>query len=138
PLSHLSTSRCAAPSHSPSTSTCPPPCPPAPPGPAANITALPTSAIAVSVTNVLRIDRPPAFLSSLLDGAAPRRAHDHPQHREREKSDSGRNEEPAIRLRLLQPQIVPRRQRHLGPALPRSAVPRLDRNRREHARPEAP
>src|SRR5207247_10991826 len=136
-----------APLYFTSTSTVPPPWAPASRGPTANITALPTSAIAVSATNVLRMDRPPAWLelhgssslslSFLLDGAAPRRAHDQPQHREREKSDSGRNEEPAIRLRLLQPQIVPRCQRHPGPRLPRAAVPRLERDGREDARPEA-
>src|SRR5207247_5261172 len=136
-----------APLYFTSTSTVPPPWAPASRGPTANITALPTSAIAVSATNVLRMDRPPAWLelrgssslslSSLLDGAAPRRAHDQPQHSEREKSDSGRNEEPAVRLRLLQPQIVPRGQRHLGAALPRAALPRLERDGREHARTEA-
>src|SRR2546422_648303 len=101
----LSFSTCGAPLYFTSTSTVPPPCAPARCGPVASITAPPTSVIAVSVTNVLRMDRPPAFLEFLLDGAAPRRAHDQPQYREREKSDSGRNEEPAIRLRLLQPQI---------------------------------
>src|SRR5712664_2346520 len=131
----LSFSTTGAPLYFTSTSTVPPPCAPASRGPITNIAALATSAIAVSATNVLRMDRPPAFL--LLDCAAPRRAHDQPQHREREKSDSGRNEEPAIRLRFLQPQIVPRCQRHPGPRLPRSAVPRLERDGREDARPEA-
>src|SRR2546425_1493828 len=133
----LSFSTCGAPLYFTSTSTVPPPCAPARCGPVASITAPPTSVIAVSVTNVLRMDRPPAFLEFLLDGAAPRRAHDQPQYRERETSDSGRNEEPAVRLRLLQPQIVPRGQRHLGAALPRAALPRLERDGREHARTEA-
>src|ERR671934_147350 len=133
----LSFSTTGAPLYLTSTSTVPPPWAPTPRGPTASIAALPTSASAVSVTTVLRMDRPPAFLSSLLDCARPRRAHDHPQHREREKSDSGRNEEPAIRLRLLQPQIVPRGQRHLGAGLPRATLPRLKRDRREHARAEA-
>src|SRR5439155_1083383 len=119
-----------------STSTVPPPCAPASRGTATNIAALPTSAIAVRATNVLRMDRPPAFRIRLLDCAAPRRAHDHPQHREREKSNDGRNDEFPVRLRLLQPQIVPRRQRHLRAGLPRSAVPRLEGDGREHAGPE--
>src|SRR3989442_12742310 len=120
----------------PSTPASPPPCPRASRGPATNIAALPTSVIAVSATNVLRMDRPPAFRIRLLDCAAPRRAHDHPQHREREKSNDGRNDEFPVRLRLLQPQIVPRRQRHLRAGLPRSAVPRLEGDGREHAGPE--
>src|ERR1700682_2570047 len=102
----LSFSTTGAPLYFTSTSTVPPPCAPARRDPSTNIAALPPTAIAVSATNVLRMDRPPAFL--LLDCADPRRAHDQPQHREREKSNSGRNEDPAIRLRLLQPQIVPR------------------------------
>src|SRR6266850_1618567 len=126
----LSFSTTGAPLYFTSTSTVPPPCAPASRGPTANITPLPTSAIAVSATNVLRMDRPPAVL---LDCAAPRRAHDQPHDPEREKSDNGRNEEPAIRLRLLQPQIVPRRQRHLRARLPRAAVPRLEGDGREHA-----
>src|SRR6267143_2769527 len=109
----LSFSTTGAPLYFTSTSTVPPPCAPTSRGPATNIAALPPSVIAVSATNVLRMDRPPAFLIGLLDCAAPRRAHDHPQHREREKSDDGRNDEFPVRLRLLQPQIVPRGQRHL-------------------------
>src|SRR5436190_3319159 len=132
----LSFSTTGAPLYFTSTSTVPPPCAPASRGPATNIAALPTSAIAVSATNVLRMDRPPAFRIRLLDCAAPRRAHDHPQHREREKSDDGRNDEFPVRLRLLQPQIVPRGQRHLRARLPRSAVPRLKSDGREHAGPE--
>src|SRR3989454_1008524 len=132
----LSFSTTGAPLYFTSTSTVPPPCAPASRGPATNIAALPTSAIAVSATNVLRMDRPPAFRIRLLDCAAPRRAHDHPQHREREKSNDGRNDEFPVRLRLLQPQIVPRRQRHLRTGLPRSAVPRLEGDGREHAGPE--
>src|SRR5207247_1848643 len=132
----LSFSTPGAPLYFTSTSTVPPPCAPASRGPATNIAALPTSAIAVSATNVLRMDRPPAFRIRLLDCAAPRRAHDHPQHREREKSNDGRNDEFPVRLRLLQPQIVTRRQRHLQAGLPRSAVPRLEGDRREHAGPE--
>src|SRR5437762_5732766 len=132
----LSFSTTGAPLYFTSTSTVPPPCAPASRGPATNIAALPTSAIAVSATNVLRMDRPPAFRIRLLDCAAPRRAHDHPQHREREKSNDGRNDEFPVRLRLLQPQIVPRRQRHLRAGLPRSAVPRLEGDGREHAGPE--
>src|SRR5256886_5840809 len=132
----LSFSTCGAPLYFTSTSTVPPPCAPASRGPATNIAALPTSAIAVSATNVLRMDRPPPFRIRLLDCAAPRRAHDHPKHLDREKSNDGRNDEFPVRLRLLQPQIVPRRQRHLRAGLPRSAVPRLEADGREHAGPE--
>src|SRR6266403_86596 len=74
----LSFSKTDAPLYFTSTSTVPPPCAPASRGPRTNIAALPTSAIAVSATNVLRMDRPPAFLYLLdcvfigLRGSAPR------------------------------------------------------------------
>src|SRR3989441_6628468 len=74
----LSFSTCGAPLYFTSTSTVPPPCAPASRGPITNIAALPTSAIAVRATNVLRMDRPPAFLLLLdcvfigLRGSAPR------------------------------------------------------------------
>src|SRR5436190_1935801 len=74
----LSFSTTGAPLYFTSTSTVPPPCAPASRGPITNIAALPTSAIAVSATNVLRMDRPPAFLYLLdcvvigLRGSAPR------------------------------------------------------------------
>src|SRR5437867_10110412 len=97
----LSFSTTGAPLYFTSTSTVPPPCAPASRGPITNIAALPTSAIAVSATNVLRMDRPPAFRIRLLDCAGPRRAPAHPQHREREKSNDGRNDEFPVRLRLL-------------------------------------
>src|SRR3989441_6926025 len=61
----------------------------------------------------------------------------HEQHRrEREDRHDRRNDETAARLRLLQPQIVPRGQRHLGPGLPRAAVPSLERDRQEDRRLE--
>src|SRR2546426_10344239 len=61
----------------------------------------------------------------------------HEQHRrKREDRHDRRNDETAARLRLLQPQIVPRGQRHLGPGLPGAAVPSLERDRQEDPRLE--
>src|SRR5438128_279939 len=61
----------------------------------------------------------------------------HEQHRrQREDRHDRRNDETAVRLRLLQPQIVPRGQGHPRPGLPRAAVPRLERHRHEDRRLE--
>src|SRR5437762_13343680 len=84
-----------------------------------------TSATTTTAVNALRIVR--LLLSAKV--CPPLRNSHHDQHRrQREDCHDGRNDETAVRLRLLQPQIVPRGHGHPGPGLPRAAVPRLERD----------
>src|SRR5262245_24743929 len=125
----LSFSTTGAPAYVTVASIVPPPCAPAGPGRLATRATPVTSAIARSVPITLRMAvDPPEF------GSCPsvRNSHHEQHHRQCKDGYDRRNDETAARLRLLQPQIVPRRQRHLGAALPRSAVPRLERDRHEH------
>src|SRR5215475_10772922 len=129
----LSFSTTGAPANVTVASIVPPPCAPAGPGRLATWATPVTSAIARSVPITLRIAvDPPEF------GSCPsiRNSHHEQHHRQCEDGYDRRNDETTARLRLLQPQIVPRRQRHLGAALPRAAVPRLERDRHEHRRRE--
>src|SRR6266850_3157263 len=129
----LSFSTTGAPANVTAASIVPPPCAPARSGRWATNTTPATSATAATAVNALRIVS--LLLSTKL--CPPFRNSHHDQHRrQREDCHDGRNDETAVRLRLLQPQIVPRGHRHLGPGLPRAAVPRLERDRREHRRRE--
>src|SRR5262249_61606003 len=65
----LSFSTCGAPLYFTSTSTVPPPCAPARRGPAASITALPTSAMPVRVPHPLRMRQTPASPTLLFEAS---------------------------------------------------------------------
>src|SRR5262245_38041816 len=139
----LSFSTWGAPLYFTSASMVPPPCAPA--VAASHIAAPVTSTAAAVIVNALRITSCPpesskskGSVSSIArtSSRAIRRTDDEDHGRQRKECHDGRNDELPARLRLLQPQIVPRRQRHLGAGLPRAAVPRVERHRREHRRRE--
>src|SRR5262249_18378320 len=115
-------STCGAPLYFTSASMVPPPCAPA--VAASPIAAPVTSTAAAVIVNALRITRCPPE-SSKSNGSvvelikrtssrAIRRTDDEDHGRQRKECHDGRNDELPARLRLLQPQIVPRCQRHLG------------------------
>src|SRR5262249_28036200 len=135
----LSFSTTGAPASVTAAAIAPPPCARAGPGRLATRATPVTSAIARSVPITLRMAvDPPEF------GSCPsvRNSHHEQHHRQCKDGYDRRNDETAARLRLLQPQIVPRSQRPLGAALPPSAAPRLqpDRHqpRRRASRPDPP
>src|SRR5215470_6276298 len=93
-----------APAYVTEASMVPPPCAPAGPGPWATTATPATSAIARNAPSILRIAQAP----SEFELCPPVRHSYHEQHHcECEDCDDRRNDETPVRLRLLQPQIVP-------------------------------
>src|SRR5260370_8705328 len=111
----------------------PPPWAPTGAGRATNTARPATRASARNTPNALRMALAPPADARLCTPACDA-THEHHDD-ERQDRHHRRNDEAATRLRLLQPQIVPRCQGHPGPGLPRSAVPRLEPHRPEDAGP---
>jgi len=100
----LSFSTAGAPAYVTAASMVPPPCAPAGPGRWATAATPTTSAIARNAPITLRIAlAPPAFEL----GPPVRDSHHEQHHCQSEDCDDRRNDETSVRLRLLQPQIVP-------------------------------
>src|SRR3989442_14073295 len=100
----LSFSTTAAPAYVTAASMVPPPCAPAGPGRWATAATPATSAIARNAPITLRI----ALVPPEFELCSPVRDSHHEQHhRQCEDCDDRRNDETPVRLRLLQPQIVP-------------------------------
>src|SRR5213593_3871739 len=100
----LSFSTTAAPASVTAASMVPPPCAPAGPGRWATAATPATSAIARNAPITLRI----ALVPPEFEVCSPVRDSHHEQHhRQCEDCDDRRNDETSVRLRLLQPQIVP-------------------------------
>src|SRR4029453_5017483 len=100
----LSFSTTGAPAYVTAGAVVPPPCPPAGPGPGGTTATPATSATARNAPISLRIAQAPSEFELF---PPVRHSHHEQHHRESEDCDDRRNDETPVRLRLLQPQIVP-------------------------------